>query len=125
MKTGDKFKKVYPFMAYCNDNMGWGGGDHTTDEGWCGGCKETFEGHDQDQERFFNCDAEGFIEYEILAVVEMPRKYQTRIIYRVTMIDPDGTERKSSKAHTVTLAKFEVWRDSIHSSYPHGYEVDD
>ena len=130
MKAGDKFKKVYPFLAYCNDNLWWRC-EHTTDEGWAGGCKEHYEDGPAVyegqclQDRFFTCDAEGFIEYEVLAIVDMPRKYQNRIIYRITMIDPDGNERKSSKAHTVTLAKFNNWIESLHSSYPHDYEVDD
>jgi len=130
MKVGDKFKKVYPFLAYCHDNIEWGG-EHTTDEGWAGGCRNHYEDgpavYDGQclQERFFTCDAEGFIEYEVLAVVDMPRKYQTRIIYRVTMVDPDGNERKTLKANTVTLSKFLAWIGSGYSSYPHDYEVDD
>ncbi len=131
MKAGDKYKKVYPFMAWSNtyETFSGFGSAVETDEGWRGGCDR----HTEDgpavyegqciQEESHTCDAEGFIEYEVLAIAEMPRKYQDRIIYRVTMIEPEGAERKSSKAHMVTRAKFDEWINSGHSSYPYDYEV--
>lgn len=135
MKAGDKFKKVYPFCSWSNTYESFRGfpgmpsREVTTEEGWRGGCnKQTEEGPEimdgyYEQCDFHTCDAEGFIEYEVLAIAEMPRKYQDRIIYRVTMIEPEGDERKSSKAHMVTRTKFEEWINSVHSSYPHDYEV--
>ena len=119
MKSGDKFRKVYPFkhISYGEDDF-WVGGCHSqTDDG-----AEIMDGYFEQCTNYF-CDAEGFIDYEVLAVVEMPRKYQTRIIYRVTLINPDGKEKRSSSAHTVTEAKFLKWISSPYSSYPHDYEV--
>ena len=127
LKAGDLIRKPYPFISWV-DNFGHDSGGQY--EGWSGGCRS----HEEDgpavyngqclQETFYNCDAEGEIEYEVLAVVDMPRKYQTRIIYRVTMIEPEGNERRSSKAHTVTMDKFIKWAEASHSSYPHEYEVE-
>ena len=122
MKVGDKIKKIYPFVGYVNKYTTLDGTEEA-DEGWAGGCKKD-EG-DFPYGPTYYCDSEGFIEYEILAIVEMPRKYQKRIIYRVTMIDPDLKERKSSKAHMVTEAKFKEWLEAIHSSYYADYEVCD
>lgn len=65
-------------------------------------------------------DGVGFIEYEVLAIAEMPRNYQDRILYRVTMTDPDGTERKKNNVHTVTLEKFKSFikhQDAYHYDY--------
>jgi len=133
MKAGDKYKKIYPFMSWTNTYESFSGfaSEVITEEGWRGGCDR----HTEDgpavcegqciQEEFFTCDAEGFIEYEVLAIADMPRKYQDRVVYRITMIDPDGKERKSNKAHMVTMNKFLSWVDSVHSSYPWDYEVTD
>ena len=135
MKIGDKFKKVYPYCAWSNTYEGSSGGfgmpsrEVITEEGWSGGCKsQVVQGAEImdgcfEEDTYYSCDAEGFIEYEVLVIAEMPRKYQDRIIYRVTMIEPEGDERKSSKAHMVTRTKFEEWINSAHSSYPHEYEV--
>jgi len=128
IKTGDKFKKVYPFKHWEHTYDSFDG--PRVDEGWAGGCHDhvedgpaVYEGQCI-QEIYYTADGEGFIEYEVLAVAEMPRKYQTRIIYRVTMIDPEENERKSSKCHTVTEAKFREWIESGHSSYPKDYTVE-
>ena len=127
MKVGDKFKKPYPFKSFTYSEDSFYG--LSVELGWCGGCysntqdgAEIMDGYFE-QVTDYSCDAEGFIEYEILAVVEMPRKYQSRVIYRVTMINPDGEEKKSAKAHMVTEAKFNKWISATHSSYPHDYEV--
>jgi hypothetical protein len=135
MKAGDKFKKVYPFCAWSNTyettplHDRFASREYETEKGWKGGCDKHYEDGPAVwegqciQEEFHTCDAEGFIEYEVLAITEMPRKYQDRIIYRVTMIEPEGDERKSSKAHMVTRGKFEQWINSEPSSYPYEYEV--
>jgi hypothetical protein len=125
INVGDKFKKVYPFKHWEQDYKCVFGG-HKTDSGWAGGCHthEEDNGSGWTTSTYYTADAEGFIEYEVLAVVDMPRKYQTRIIYRVTMIEPEGSERKSSKCHTVTESKFKQWIEAGHSSYPHEYVVD-
>lgn len=128
IKAGDLIRKKYPYIRWVNDyeSIGY----HRTEEGWSGGCKShiedgvaVYDGHCL-QETFYSCDAEGEIEYEVLAVVDMPRKYQQRVIYRVTMIEPEGNERRSSKTHTVTMSKFLEWATAWHSSYPHEYEVE-
>lgn len=131
IKVGDKFRKIYPFYQWDQTYQGFSRDEVITDEGWSGGCKKhyedgpaVFEGQCI-QEEFHNCDAEGEIEYEVLAFVELPRKYQSRVLYRVTMIEPEGNERASSKCHTVTEAKFRQWIESRNSSYPHDYEVMD
>jgi hypothetical protein len=127
MNAGDKFKKVYPFKSVLySENSIYG---LSVENIWVGGCyRETQDGAEImngcfEQVTDYSCDGEGFIEYEALAVVEMPRKYQCRVIYRVTMINPDGDEKRSSKAHVVTLSKFKKWINAPHSSYPHHYEV--
>lgn len=127
MNSGDKFRKVYPFKSVIySENCFYG---LSVENMWVGGCySDTQDGAEImdgcfEQVTDYSCDAEGFIEYEVLAVVDMPRKYQSRVIYRVTMITPDGSERKSAKAHVVTRSKFEKWISANHSSYPHHYEV--
>ncbi len=121
MKAGDKFRKVYPFQYWSNTYKRFDG-DYETEEGWAGGCEVEDECEENGcSYRIYSADGEGFIEYEVLAVVDMPRKFQTRILYRVTMIDPDGEERRSSKCHTVTESKFMKWVEAQESSYPHEY----
>ena len=121
LEVGQLFKKKYPFKHWAHTHKNFSG-DYETEEGWAGGChvEEEYEENGCSCNNY-SADGEGFIEYEILAVVEMPRKYQTRIIYRVTMIDPEGGERRSSKCHTVTESKFRSWIDKGGSSYPHDY----
>jgi len=130
IKSGDKFRKVYPFCSWSNSyQSGFGREEIITEDGWAGGCKKHYEDGPEVsegqclQEEFHSCDAEGEIEYEVLAYVKMPRKYQSRILYRVTMIEPEGRERKSSKCHTITETKFRQWIQSGYSSYPHDYGV--
>jgi len=127
MKAGDKFKKVYPFKSVLYSEKSIHG--LSVENIWVGGCySETQDGAEImdgcfEQVTDYSCDGEGFIEYEVLAIVEMPRKYECRVIYRVNMIRPDGDEKRSSKAHVVTLTKFKKWINAQHSSYPHHYEV--
>ena len=45
-----------------------------------------FDGYLQNRE----ADAEGEIEYKIIKVIEMPKPYKTRYLYRKRLIDPDG-----------------------------------
>lgn len=122
MKEGDKFKKVYPFIHWEQSYQGFTG-NIETDEGWSGGCnkeEESFEGY---HGVTYSCDGEGFIEYEILAVVEMPRRYQNRIIYCVELTDPEGNVKKKGTAHMVTEAKFKEWIERFHSSYHADYDI--
>lgn len=47
---------------------------------------------------YYACDAEGEIEYEVLAVVDMPRRMRQRVIYTTRLTEPDGNVRKASPA---------------------------
>lgn len=116
VKVGDTFKKIYPFWFFEEEDY----------SGWNCGCRKSEEGGSQyhPPEIFFNADAEGLIIYEVLAVIEMPRKYQTRIIYRISTIDPDEVEKKRTNPHLTTLTKFCQWINSSHSPYPYEYEVE-
>lgn len=121
INQGDLIRKPYPFKI-CADQVSFGLEEHDFIEYWRGGCNPTLE--DQYAESaIYEADGEGEIEYEVLAVVEMPRNYQPRVIYRISMIDPEGVERKSSKDYTVTMSKFLSWVNAEHSSYPYHYEV--
>lgn len=126
INVGDTFKRVYPFILVSEMNYDFPDG-YSPSEFWIGGCKKhseegpaVFEGQGLMQE-FHTADAEGFIEYEVLAVVEMPRKYQERVIYRISMIDPDGGVKKSSKDYTVTMNRFMGWING--NAYCHEYDV--
>ena len=123
MKPGELFRKHYPFKHWAHTHKNFGG-DYETKEGWAGGC-HVEEEYEENGCTFntYSADGDGYIEYEVLAVVEMPRRFQTRIVYRVTMTDPDGGERRSSKCHTVTESKFRKWVEAFASSYPHEYTI--
>ena len=125
MKVGDKFKKVYPFISCDSPTFGGDGRCDGIDGIWVGGCRKEDEGHTSEGGNGIvnYADDNGFIEYEVLAIVEMPRKYKNRILYRVTMIDPNGEERRSSKCHTVTDVKFKSWVEAIGSSYLYAYDI--
>lgn len=122
-KVGNKFKKPYPFKLISTTR--WNGSEMEPDEFWQSGCHRSFEAYGEyDGEVFWNADGEGMIEYEVLAVVEMPRKYQTRIIYRFSMTDPDGDTKHSSKDFTASVSRFAAWVDAGHSPFPYDYEVE-
>jgi len=109
--VGDKFKRTYPFILVGNPTYDCHGMLDGIDDVWIGGCRKKDEGHTSEGGNGIvnYCDAVGFIEFEILTFVEMPRKYQDRVIYCVTMIDPDGEVKRKNKAHTVTVSKFNQW----------------
>lgn len=124
MKALDTYKVKYPFKLVHNTGFD-GFGNIETDDMWIGGCDKhyedgpaVFEGQCI-QEVFYSCNGEGWIIFEILAVAEMPRKYQDRILYRVILIDPERNERKKTSVHCVTKSKFE----RIIDGYPHEYEI--
>ena len=114
-KAGDKIKKVYPYQyfEYMEDSIfGLGVGGH-----WAMGCRTVQEG----DELFHISDGEGFIEIEILALVEMPRKMKSRVLYKFDQILPEGNIKKSSKVYTVST---DVFNNLINkNSYRHDYEV--
>jgi len=121
LETGNKIRKPYPFIHWVNDWLEFGG-EHRSKEGWSGGCHKELE-NQYSESTVFTADDMGEIEYEVLAVVPMPRKYQDRVIYRITMINPEGGEKRSSKDYTVTISKFMSWVDAVDSPYPYPYEV--
>ena len=119
LEVGQKYKKVYPFTYWDSEDC----------DGWSGGARaHEVEGSEimdycYEAVTYYDADGEGEIEYEVLAIVPMPRKYQTRVIYSVSMIWPDGTVKKSSKSHMATEAKFIKWVSSERSSYPKEYTI--
>lgn len=106
MKVGDKFKRTYPFKLVDRPTYDTFGMVDGVEELWRGGCHCK---HSLDCDSILVADDMGFIEFEILAYVEMPRKYQNRVIYCVTMIDPDGGISHKNRAHSVTEKKFKSW----------------
>lgn len=104
MKAGDRIKKVYPYSFY------EAGGESEIlgpSEWWQIGCKKTLEQYGEGYgETFYHADGEGFIDIEILAIVDMPRKIKQRVLYKFDQILPDGTIKKSSRIYTVTIDKF-------------------
>lgn len=110
-EVGDKFKRIYPYTMVDSPTYDSYGHLDGIDNLWIGGCIKEDEGHSSEGGNGIvnYCDAEGFIEFEILAYVKMPRKYQDRVIYTVTMTNPDGEVKRKNKAHTVTVSKFNSW----------------
>ena len=128
MEIGHKFKKAYPFFLVKGDptNSIFGIG---IDDLWVAGCAESREDGCEigdgiyENSIYYTCDAEGEIEYEVLAVVDMPRKMKRRVIYTTRLTDPDGNVRKASSAKMATITKFNKWADAIHTSYQKDYSV--
>ena len=121
LAVGQIITKPYPFKFWENEHgSGWAGGCHLHYEDgpavYNGQCL---------QEAFYTADGEGEISYEILALVEMPRKYKNRVIYCISMTWPCGAKKKSSKCYTATESKFLEWVSSGYSSYPFDYEIND
>lgn len=108
MKAGDVFRNKYPFKRVDSPTYDSYGMLDGIDDVWAGGCHSK---HSHNYDSVFIADAIGFIEFEVLAYVEMPRKYQNRVIYCVTMIDPDGEISHKNRAHSVTEKKFKSWID--------------
>jgi hypothetical protein len=104
IKSGDVIRKVYPYSFYeSTEEEGFFG----RSEWWQIGCKKTFEQYGQGYgETFYHADGEGFIDIEILAVVDMPRQIKKRVLYKFDQILPDGKIKKSSRVYTVTIDKF-------------------
>lgn len=120
--TGDKHEMAWPFYLYehasiSNDGIG-------IDSHWASGCVVWYEQYDQYAgERFFSCNAEGKIIYEVLAVVKLTAKYQDRIIVRVTKVNPDGEIHGKSHVRTLTK-KMYLKHVNSHTPFNHDYDVD-
>ena len=104
MKINDKFKAKYPFILISEKSIF----PNEVDEFWIMGCRigKEEDGNGYTYSNTFECDGSGFIEFEVLAIVGMPRKYKDRILYKINSIDPDGVEKKRTKVHTTTIDRF-------------------
>ena len=110
-KAGDKFKAEYPFKAFSSTYKNLNG-ELEIEDGWSMGCHI--------EEDSYTADGLGEIEFEVLAVVEMPRKYQTRILYTFRITNPDDEVKSRTTCHTATLNKFNAM---IERPYRADYEV--
>ncbi len=118
-KVGDKFKRVWPFKRYSYDKWCFAGGIESV-EGWAIGCEVHDEQYDEGcGERFHTVHGEGFIEYEVLSVSEMPRKFKDRVIYKIDFIDPDGEVKRTHKTHLATVDKFSQWINVCEGESPY------
>tara|TARA_R110000851_G_scaffold200970_2_gene352143 strand:- start:2045 stop:2395 length:351 start_codon:yes stop_codon:yes gene_type:complete len=102
IKVGNKYKAAYPFKFVSINTF------DGVDEFWVMGCNISSEddGSGYTSSNIFTCDGAGEIEFEVLAVVDMPRKYKSRVIYKFNTTDPDGVVKKKSKDYTVTIGRF-------------------
>lgn len=120
--VGDKSEMAWPFYLYehaiiSNDGV-------SIESHWASGCVVWYEQYDQYAgERFFACNAEGKIIYEVLAVVKLTGKHQDRIIVKVTKINPDGEIHGKSHVRTLTK-KMYLKHINSHTPFNHDYEVD-
>ena len=105
IKVGDKFEREYPFKLYSYDTITIQGSESI--EEWVMGCNRHTEEYGEGYgETFFNAGGLGKIIFEVLAVVEMPRKYQDRVIYKFDRVDPDDDRKNGSKCYMVTMSRF-------------------
>lgn len=118
-KVGDKIEKPYPFYRlaiseHFPDIKTWGVGCLVHDEQY-----DAYRG-----ERFYTAHGEGVIEYEVLAVVEMPGRYKSRVIFTKTYTAPDGEVTNKSRPIIETEQRFIQFVDAGHSPFPMDYEVE-
>lgn len=117
--VGSKFKRTYPFMIVSAFQVI--NGVEGVDDFWIAGCDRHVDWDDHGLEIVdYSANGIGYIEYEVLAVADMPRSYQKRIIYKITLTDPDGREKSINKAFIATESKFMKWiekDDAYHSDY--------
>ena len=122
-KIGQRIKKTYPYQLF--ESYGFDG--EPLDCNWGMGCRKVQEGGSQYShgELFFIADGEGFIDIEILAIVDMPRKIKQRVLYKFDQILPDGVIRKSSKIYTVTIDVFNRLASDKEPAYFHAYDIEE
>ena len=103
MIVGDKYKAAYPFKLDSYNTI-----SNEYKEVWEMGCKISSEKSSDGYTtvNVYSCDGIGEIEFEVLAIVDMPAKYKQRVIYRFNTTDPDGVIKKRSKDYTVTIDRF-------------------
>lgn len=122
-EVGQKIKKIYPYQLF--ESYAFDG--EPLDCSWGMGCRKVVEGESQyfHGELFFVADGEGFIDIEILAIVDMPRKIKQRVLYKFDQILPDETIKKSSKIYTVTIDVFKRLASDKEPAYFHEYTVEE
>ena len=123
LKVGDKFEMVWPFhlLKY---SMGSSFG-LSVEDCWVSGCSCHYEQYSEyEGERFLNANGEGVICYEVLSIAEMPKPYQDRVVFKRTLIDPDGEGYGRAKVETKTINSF---MKDVNSATPFkaDYEVED
>lgn len=97
MKVGDKFTVKYPFkFEQRGDDLiqffapsVWVAGCHSDTEYGCYIGEGVYE-----KETVFWCDAEGTVEFEVLAIVELEGNLLDRAIFRKTYNYPNGDKKK-------------------------------
>lgn len=124
VKAGDTFESDYPFKSYVNHSIFGSQYEPEITEGWAMGCHKQTEddGSEYGCDTLYTANGVGKIIFEVLAVAEMPRKYQSRVIYKFDRIEPEGERVNSSKCHTVTMSHF---LNMIEAPYPNEYEVEE
>lgn len=55
------------------------------------------------------CDAMGHAEFLVVAVCEMPGRYQDRVFYKRTLIDPDGKRWGGKDLKVAAIGRFWKW----------------
>ncbi|MBM7070917.1 hypothetical protein JQC92_02525 [Shewanella sp. 202IG2-18] len=106
MEIGQKITRPYPFTK---DNFlsGFRGSEGIEDY-WCLGARkeEECDGSGYGYSVTYWADAEGEVTFEILAIVEMPRKMKTRVLFKREFKHPDGKVTKHSEVKVSSLDSF-------------------
>ncbi len=131
LKVGDKFEMKWPFykdvsLYTCLGTPFSGRQEKEVRESvcWVGGCYRMDESPNEYSHEFsYHATAYGKLVYEVLSIAEMPNRYQNRVIFKRTRIDPDGKLLIGSEVKVFTVGAFE--RD-INSACPFkaDFEID-
>lgn len=126
LKVGDKFEMTWPFSATVHKASS-GNALFAKRDGftmWSSGCDATFEQYDEGRgEMFLTAHGEGKVIYKILSVVEMPSRYQDRIIFKRLLINPVGKKYNNGEVRTVTVNSFKKDINSI-TPFKGDYELE-
>ena len=94
-------------------------------EYWKWGCIKHFEQYDMGcGEIFYNAKANGKMLITPLGIAEMHGRHKDRILYKISLVDPDGHETKISDLKVKTVNKFNDLISGNHSYFT-DYEVYD
>lgn len=69
----------------------------------------TIEGGYHDGGTWSQCDAMGHAEFLVVQLCELPGRYQDRVFYKRTLIDPDGKRWGGKDLRVATLGRFQKW----------------